>query len=266
MRAHQDHLVQVLGDDLAAFLEGARAAELQPEAGTRVVDALSLDIDGQSGIKGKEEWTRQQKRVYHRVNSVLSYWEGNQFQVLWLMLSTAVGGDASKLTYNHKRLRQKVEREFGYRGMEHFQVRTDEGNGVLHVFWAWKAKPGMRQLNFGVPYKWLEREWKRIHGASVVYIKRYGRYGRGRDRRWVSRYVASQYCTDHVALVNYSWSWKKTFGFPLVAVWKQFRALYVGPLRCAGVKAWTALLRGETVMRGDGGRMSIEGMRFRYAN
>ena len=40
------------------------------------------------------EWTRKQKRGYHRVRSLLWFWECHQFQVLWVTLSTAEGGDA----------------------------------------------------------------------------------------------------------------------------------------------------------------------------
>ena len=47
------------------------------------------------------EWTRKQKRGYHRVRSLLWFWECHQFQVLWVTLSTAEGGDAEKLTYHH---------------------------------------------------------------------------------------------------------------------------------------------------------------------
>ena len=40
------------------------------------------------------EWTRKQKRGYHRVRSLLWFWECHQFQVLLVTLSTAEGGNA----------------------------------------------------------------------------------------------------------------------------------------------------------------------------
>jgi hypothetical protein len=63
------------------------------------------------------EWTRKQKRGYHRVRSLLWFWECHQFQVLWVTLSTAEGGDAEKLTYHHKQLRQRIERQLGLSGL-----------------------------------------------------------------------------------------------------------------------------------------------------
>ena len=66
------------------------------------------------------EWTRKQKRGYHRVRSLLWFWECHQFQVLWVTLSTAEGGDAEKLTYHHKQLRQRIERQLGFQGLEYY--------------------------------------------------------------------------------------------------------------------------------------------------
>ena len=80
------------------------------------------------------EWSRKQKRGYQRIRSLLWFWEAHHFQVLWITLSTAEGGRANKLTYHHKQLRQRLERHLGYRGLEYYQVRTEEGHGVLHIF------------------------------------------------------------------------------------------------------------------------------------
>lgn len=62
----------------------------------------------------KPEWSRKQKRGYQRVRSLLWFWEAHHFQVLWVTLSTAEGGQADKLTYHHKQLRQRIERQLGY--------------------------------------------------------------------------------------------------------------------------------------------------------
>lgn len=74
----------------------------------------------------RPEWSRKQKRGYQRVRSLLWFWEAHHFQVLWVTLSTAEGGQAEKLTYHHKQLRQRIERQLGFRGLEYYQVRTEE--------------------------------------------------------------------------------------------------------------------------------------------
>jgi excisionase family DNA binding protein len=101
------------------------------------------------------EWTRKQKRGYHRVRSLLWFWECHKFQVLWVTLSTAEGGNAEKLTYHHKQLRQRIERQLGYSGLEYYQVRTEEGHGVLHIFWAWRVPDGERPRHFWISQQWL---------------------------------------------------------------------------------------------------------------
>jgi hypothetical protein len=167
------------------------------------------------------EWSRKQKRGYQRVRSLLYFWEAHRFQVLWVTLSTAPGGNAEKLTYHHKQLRQRIERHLGYKGLEYYQVRTEEGNGVLHVFWAWRVPDGQRGRQFWIAQEWLSAQWQALHGAPVVWIERYkpGRQSRHR----VSRYVISQYVQDQSGYVNMCWSWKRSLGFPISKMWEELR-------------------------------------------
>ena len=146
------------------------------------------------------EWTRKQKRGYHRVRSLLWFWECHQFQVLWVTLSTAEGGDAEKLTYHHKQLRQRIERQLGFQGLEYYQVRTEEGHGVLHIFWAWRVPDGERARRFWISQEWLSTQWQALHGAPVVWIKAYQPSHRSRNR--LSRYVISQYVQDQCSTRN----------------------------------------------------------------
>jgi len=181
--------------------------------------APSLDTNAPSSNSDTiHEWGKKQKRGYHRVQSCLTYWLENGFQVLWIMLSTANGGDPSKLAYHHQRLRQRVESRLGYRGLQHFQVRTSEGNGVLHIFWAWKPECGFRQRSFYVAQGWLSKQWAQIHGAPIVWVSRVR--PRRVSRNKVSRYCMSQYVSGQAGYEYMSWSWGRTFGFPLVACWK----------------------------------------------
>lgn len=174
--------------------------------------------------QARSEWSRKQKRGYQRIRSLLWFWECHGFQVLWVMLSTAEGGDANKLSYRHKVLRQRMERQLGYEGIEHYQVRTEEGHGVLHIFWAWRPAPGARARRFWIDQRWLADQWNQIHGAPVVWVKAY-RPGR-RSRNRLSRYVISQYVQDQSGYVNMCWSWKRSLGFPLGAVWNALKSMW----------------------------------------
>jgi hypothetical protein len=145
-------------------------------------------------------------------------------------------------------LLKRVERK-GFPRVEHFQIRTGEGNGVLHVLWAWKAADGMLQKSFYIPQRWLSDAWEGLHGACVVWISRVGRSGA--DTKRVSRYCISQYVGGQSFYEYMSYSWVRTFGFPLVSCWRRFKAL----LLCFSDvrREWSRFLGGHVVRCEYGG-------------
>jgi hypothetical protein len=147
----------------------------------------------------------------------------------------------------------------GFAGVEFFQVQTTEGNGVLHVVWAWRG-----QRSFYVPQAWLSSEWERIHGASIVWVSRIG--GDESDRSKVSRYMVAQYCGNQSGFVRFSYSWWKC-DFALSKSWETLKRMasvtfpdedakwgwrreYVRPL-CEVIASWEALLRDGHALLGD---------------
>lgn len=62
----------------------------------------------------------------------------------------------------------------------------------------------MSRQSFYVPFDWLQANWKDIHGAFHVHVKRIG--GSSKDARRLSRYLVSQYCGDQDGLVRLSQS------------------------------------------------------------
>lgn len=205
------------------------------------------------------EWSRAQRRCWHRIRSLLHYWQARGYQLLWVMLSTAPGGDRRKLRYHHKRLLQQLDRKLGFGGVEHFLVETTEGNGVLHVVWAWRGS-----RSFYVPQAWLSAEWERLHGAPVVWVSRIGNGRRDRDR--LSRYMVAQYCGSQSGFVRFSYSWWRC-ELALAKCWealkKQARARSDVSTWCGRnpglvtvtfvdlLSAWEALLREGAALLGD---------------
>jgi len=209
------------------------------------------------------KWSKKQKRGYHRIQSCLRYWQAHGYQVLWVTLTTAEGGDASRLAYHHQILRQRIERHLGYKGLQHFQVQTTEGNGVLHIFWAWKAAKGFRQRPFWVSQAWLSSQWQDIHGAPIVWIKRVK--GGRRSRNRLSRYCICQYVTDQSGYKNMSWSWKRTFGFPLVRCWQWFKRHIKEDL----LQWWDRFMTGGVVydfIKGYGVHVNLQVVRAAYSD
>jgi len=201
-----------------------------------------------SGSVSVGGWGRQQKRGYQRCLSCMELWSSQGYQMLWVMLSTDVSGDRALLAEHHNRLRKMVERR-GFPQIHHFQIRTSEGNGVLHIIWAWKAGAGFREKSFYVGQKWLSRSWLAIHGAPVVWISRIGT--RRRDMFKVARYCISQYCGEQAGYEYMSYSWRRSFGFPVVSCWRKFKELALSFDEL--VHEWSRFLAGEIVWCGYGG-------------
>lgn len=209
-----------------------------------------------------KEWSRQQKRGYHRLRSCLTYWQAHNYQVRWVTLTGADDSDAGKLSYHHQVLRQRIERGLGYPGIEHFQVRTSEGNGVLHIFWAWRAQDGFRNRLFYVPQDWLSRQWVDIHGATNVWIGAVG--NRDRDTRRVSAYAMAQYVGEQSGYEYMSWSWGRIFGFPLAACWSWLKRSVRNRSRL--LVWWARFLSGGLIIGvpGAGQAVSMGIIRQRY--
>ena len=190
-----------MNDPLVIVANEAGAAEVGASAPAPPASSLdNIDHSGTNRGKTKVEWSKAQKRCFQRVRSLFTYWSTHDYQLLWVMLSTAPGGDRSKLAYHHKRIRQQLERKLGYKGVQMFQVETSEGHGVLHIVWAWHG-----DQTFYVPQDWLSAEWERIHGAKIVWVSRIG--GSKKDRDKVGRYMIAQYCGSQSGFVRFSWSW-----------------------------------------------------------
>lgn len=62
----------------------------------------------------------------------------------------------------------------------------------------------MKGRTFYIEFIWLQENWKDIHGAFHVNVKRIG--GSSKDARRLSRYIVSQYCGDQDGLVRLSQS------------------------------------------------------------
>lgn len=223
-------------------LDGQAERPGPPEALPVSEDLREISETGRSF----SSWSRKQKRCYHRVRSILTYWLTHGFQVLWVCLTSSPQSDATKLAYHHTLLRKLIEQKFGFKGMEHFQVKTREGHGVLHVFWAWRAPRGFRNRSFYIPQKWLSEAWERLHKAKVVWVCRLKKSKKAVRR--VSAYAVSQYCADQAGFERMSWSWRRTFGFPLVSFWSWFKSMYRNfPFRVC-ILMWNSFLAGHTVM------------------
>ncbi len=199
-------------------------------------------------MQDKQIWTTKQKRCYHRLRSMLCYWEGNGYQILRVDLTSSRESNVEDLRKNFRLLRRKVETTFDFPEIEDFIVETAEGNGVLHMIWAWKAKKGFREKPFYIPKQWLSDEWSKLHKAIIVHIAEYDQKS-SRSRNRVSAYIVSHYLSAGQGdLVRYSYSWRRSLGFPMVSFWKQFKVYWLD-YACVDYKEmlvmWEYFLQGK---------------------
>lgn len=206
-------------------------------------------------------WSRQQKRAYHRSMSCLTYWNEHGYQTRWIMLSSkhVTGEKPTKealatLSPDFEKLRQMIERRLGYEGVEFLKVITAEGGGVIHAYIAWS---GARL--FYVPQRWLSAAWNKIHGARYVWISEV-KTGKA-HRRNLSHYIVSQYVASQDDFVRCDYSYRRTFRFPLVKVWGEFKKYFGGVCLSS---MWYLLMSGAEVPTTRGDVWSLQSIRGNY--
>lgn len=120
-------------------------------------------------------------------------------------------------------LRKRIQKRYGK--LEYFRLRTNEGNGVLHIVYRGPY----------IPHSFLKRNWNEIHGAKIVFIQ--ALYGKSKR---IAGYLASHYLAGHSSFMRQSWSWGWCFrGF--VKVWYRIRSR--SPNLYSAIREWEILLR-----------------------
>ena len=165
-----------------------------------------LDKEGRNVPRGasRPSWSKKQVMTRQAVIDRLRYWQGNGYQCLWVTLTSAPDSPDKRLRGDFHVLRKRIGRDLGFPGMEYICVDTREGHGVLHMIWAWKDPNPHKKASFYIAFLWLQEQWKDIHGAFHVNVKRIGKADQ--DARRLSRYIVAQYCGGQNALVRLSQS------------------------------------------------------------
>lgn len=174
----------------------------------------------------------KRRRHYWMLMTILYRMEALNLSILRLDLTTAGGGDAGLLAEHFIVLRKRIERRIGKR-LHFWAMQTAEGNGVIHSLIAAEG-------SLYIEHEWLSQHWEEIHGAPVVYVKRFqkGRVSRGK----VSHYMVGQYMKNQAAVVRVSASWRRTFGFPVAVAWRNLKREYQGESFKILLGAWHEIL------------------------
>ena len=175
---------------------------------------------------------RKRKRHYWLLVSFLYRLESLNLSIIRLDLTTATGGDAGLLAEHFELLRWRIERRVG-KPLHFWAMQTAEGNGVIHSVLASEG-------SLYVEFAWLRQQWQEIHGATRVFVKRYRKGATSRGK--VSSYMVGQYMANQAAIERVSASHKRTFGFPVAAVWRDLKRRYQGKPMGSLLAAWHGIL------------------------
>lgn len=129
-------------------------------------------------------WSPKQRRCYHRI---LSGYKLSQFfgqRLRFMTLTTSNDGRNNDLKRDFNTLVKRIRRHYGR--FEYLRVRTDEGNGVLHVIYRGSY----------IPRSWLQSQWIDIHKSWNVDIRD--------TQRYHCTYIINQYLSGQSAFVRYS--------------------------------------------------------------
>jgi len=105
-------------------------------------------------------WSNKQKRCFGTALSGLVLAELRNENVRFLTLTTSNRGSNLDITKDWQILDKRIQRKFDFKP-EYIRVKTNEGNGVLHIIYKGKY----------LPQKWLSNAWNEIHYSPIVSIE-----------------------------------------------------------------------------------------------
>lgn len=131
-------------------------------------------------------WEQKDRRAYHRILS--GYKVANQYQrkLRFMTLTTSYEARKRNLKEDTNTLVKRIRRRS--KTFEYFRVRTNEGNGVVHVLYRGSY----------IPRSWLKAQWEDIHQSWNVDIRACQRYH--------AKYVVNQYICEQEGFTRYSMS------------------------------------------------------------
>jgi hypothetical protein len=117
-------------------------------------------------------YTKKQRRAFQRLMSGLIVGKSRNERLRFMTLTTSdeaknLGFDR-KLNEHFRVLKMRILRKYYFK-MKCWKIRTNEGNGVLHIVYRGKF----------IPQKWLSAHWSVIHKSPIVDIRKLYETSRG---------------------------------------------------------------------------------------
>jgi hypothetical protein len=105
-------------------------------------------------------YTKKQRRAFQHLMSGLTVGKSRRERLRFMTLTSSIESKGRNLNADFRALKMRILRKFHFK-MKYWKIRTNEGNGVLHIVFRGKY----------IPQKWLSEQWADIHKSRIVDIR-----------------------------------------------------------------------------------------------
>ena len=174
--------------------------------------------------EGRDVYTRKQRRAFQRLMSGLTVGKSRRERLRFMTLTSSPESEGRCLNADFRALKMRILRKFHFK-MKYWKIRTNEGNGVLHVIFRGKY----------IPQEWLSVQWADIHKSPVVDIR--SLYETRKGLTGIVFYLVGNYLAKQ-SFERMSWGYSWVFP-AFVSSWRRLVEKY-GFKR--GLELWNKLL------------------------
>jgi hypothetical protein len=192
-------------------------------------DKLEFDCNTHR-YKTEGGYSKKQKRAFHRLMSGLTVGKSRREHLRFMTLTSSPESIGRNLNADFRALKMRIYRKFHFK-MKYWKIRTNEGNGVLHIVYRGKF----------IPQRWLSDAWLDIHQSPIVDIRKL--YETRKGLTGIVFYLVGGYLSKQ-SFERMSWGYSWVFpGF--VATWKRLITNY-GFRR--SLELWNKLLSSQFIV------------------
>jgi hypothetical protein len=156
--------------------------------------------------------------------SGLSVGKSRREKLMFMTLTSSPEAKGRNLNSDFRVLKMCIFRKFHFK-MKYWKIRTNEGNGVLHIIFRGKY----------IPQEWLSEQWTDIHKSPIVDIR--SLYETKKGLTGIVFYLVGNYLAKQ-SFERMSWGYSWVFP-AFVSSWKRLVEKY-GFKR--GLELWNKLL------------------------
>jgi len=123
-------------------------------------ETKKFDSNLQRCLPEKGGYTKKQRRAFQRLMSGLTVGKSRRERLRFMTLTSSRESRRRNINADFRTLKMRIPRKFHFQ-MKYWKIRTNEGNGVLHIIFRGRY----------IPQKWLSEQWADIHKSPIVDIR-----------------------------------------------------------------------------------------------